>query len=58
MKDYIEEHQNSIDPFAANREYLNRPSPLHLARSPKLPQPREVTWKASLTLRNYINQEE
>ena len=35
MKDYIEEHQSIINPFATNREYPNRPSPSSFAKKPK-----------------------
>ena len=37
MKDYIEEHQNIINPFATNREYPTDPAPHYLLRSQNHP---------------------
>ena len=52
MKEYIKERQSILNPLAPNREFPNRPVPHHSWKSPKAPQPKEVTQKADVTLRN------
>ena len=50
MKEYTEERQNILNPFASNREFTNRPVPSPFAKKPKTTQPKEVAQKADMTL--------